>query len=146
MRNKRGLSLALISLACLLGVIVWQSPEKVWLTMSVPSYADSPDKFVQHFWRLIDQRQLELAEACIDQAQPETALTMAQLEEFVSQNPWVAVNQARIVDRKAAGLMIVEIVWKTEPQRFSRQNYCMECQPEAAGYKLIQFQQIQAEL
>ncbi|MDR3271455.1 MAG: hypothetical protein LBT32_08135 [Peptococcaceae bacterium] len=143
MRRIRHLRLILLPLICLGMLIAWQSPEKVWTTMTVPTYADSPYGLTQHFWRLLDQRQFDLAAELVSGADPETVSNLAQIEERIRQNPWLSVTKVETNNPQADGWMHMSVVWTSQTSEPATYVYLAEIHQDInGGYKIAQLKRM----
>lgn len=114
MRYSRYVWFMGLSLFCLIMIIAFKTPQTVISTLADPNYADTPQKTIQHFWKLMDLRQLDLArdllvlqEGSLDQKE------YREWESRLNQDPLLSLQKLEFLnsDSDASQGVVVRVYW-----------------------------------
>ncbi|CAA7601181.1 Prokaryotic membrane lipoprotein lipid attachment site profile [Acididesulfobacillus acetoxydans] len=136
MQRSRNLWILLITLACLAGMLAWKSPQTVMSALAHPAYADSPRVAVEHFWHLMDSREIATAEEMF------TGNNSAELRawiERVEKNPLLSLRNVEFLNTSNARALEVRVSWLSPPQAVQSEKYSFVLEPHKEGWRIVDF-------
>jgi len=133
-----------IAILCLLGIILWETPQVVWTALADPQYATSPRTSVQRYWDMLDARQIDLARDLVDTGEenfePEEFRTW---EKMLKDDPYLTINKVEFLDTGNPQNIVVRVSWKSLSNSFESASYSFQLVETEQGWRIHQIRRIQ---
>lgn len=125
MRHSRYVWLLGLSLLCLITILTFKTPQTVITALADPNYGDSPQMTIQHFWKLMDLRQTDLAHELL--VLPEGSLDEKEFMTWktrLNKDPLLSLQKVQFMNSEIglSKAAIVRVSWTSsiqEPQFFT---------------------------
>lgn len=111
MRHSRYIWVIGLILVAFLGMMVWESPEVVWTALADPGYNDSARATVQHFWNLMDSRQLDLAHHLFSDNSAKALAEFRTWEKQLRGDPFLAVQRVDFIAADNPQRIVTKVYW-----------------------------------
>ena len=114
MRYSRYVWFLGLSLFCLITIITFKTPQTVISALADPYCGDSPQKTIQHFWKLMDLRQTDLARDLL--IMPEGSLDQKEFREWetrLNKDPLLSLQKLEFMNSDSAISqgVVVRVFW-----------------------------------
>lgn len=134
MQRSRYLWILGIALLCLAGILAWKSPGTVMSALAHPEYADSPRATVQHFWNLLDSREMAIAEEMVA---PGKSVELQALTQLLEKNPLLSLQKVEFLDTTNPQAVVVRVFWLSPPKDVESQKYVFDLEQYERGWRII---------
>lgn len=114
MRHSRYVWLIGLSFFCLITILTFQTPQTVISALANPYDGDSPQVTIRHFWKLMDQRQTDLArELLIVPEKSPDEQEFKMWETRLNKNPMLSLQKVQFMNSKIGPSepVIVRVYW-----------------------------------
>lgn len=114
MRHSRYVCLLGLSLFCLITILTFKTPQKVISALANPLDGDSPQVTIEHFWKLMDLRQTDLARELLIVS--ENSLDEKEFKKWetkLNKNPMLSLQKVQFTNQKIdpSHPVIVRVYW-----------------------------------
>jgi hypothetical protein len=145
MRQSRYAWLLGISFFCLFTIIVLKTPQTVISTLADPQYGNSPRTTIQHFWRLMDLRQTNIARDLL--SLPEGSLDETEFKAWetrLNKDPMLSLQKLEFMnsDSSISQAEIVRVSWSSPIQGVERVIFSINLVQSEKGWRIQQIKQI----
>lgn len=113
MRHSRYVWVIGLILIAFLGMMAWESPQVVWTTLADPGYNDSARATVQHFWNLMDARQLDLARNLFTENSDQALTEFRNWQEHLTTDPFLSVQRLEFVSTDDPLKIVTRVYWNS---------------------------------
>jgi len=132
-----------IAILCLLGLILWETPQAVWNTLADPQFASSPRVSVQHYWDMLDSRQTDLARELLTVDPAGTVPAEFQTwEKSLKQDPFLTIKQVEFLDTGNSQNIIVRVSWNSLASPTEAATYSFQVVETEQGWRIHQIRRI----
>lgn len=141
MYRSRSLWILVIALVCFAGILTWESPHTVLSAITHPGYSDSPRATIQHFWNLLDTRQLNLArEIILEPMSPETSSEFQLWADRLT-NPLLSLQKVEFLENNSENI-IARATWVLPPNTVKIFKYSFTLKTSETGWKIQTFKRL----
>lgn len=134
MRHSRYIWVIGLILIAFIGIMAWESPQVVWTTLADPGHNDSARATVQHFWSLMDARQLNLARNLLTEDSEQALTEFRNWQERLAKDPFLSVQRLEFVATEDPQTIVTRVYWNSlKPVTFH-----FSLQPTNEGWRIIQ--------
>ena len=145
MRQSRYVWLLGISLFCLISIIALKTPQAVISTLADPQYGNSPRTTVQHFWKLMDLRQTELAQNLLSLPGGfSDELEVKAWETRLNKDPMLSLKKVEFVnsDLGISQGVIVRVSWTSPDQGLKHVTFSNNLIQTEKGWRIQRIKRI----
>ncbi|KLU61189.1 hypothetical protein CEB3_c24090 [Peptococcaceae bacterium CEB3] len=139
MQRSRNLWILLITLACLAGTLAWKSPQTVMSALAHPAYADSPRAAVEHFWHLMDSREIVTAKEMFAGGNSAELRTWIQR---VEKNPLLSLRNVEFLNTSDGRVLDVRVSWLSPPHTVQAGTYSFVLEPQGEEWRIVDFKPV----
>ncbi|TGE32345.1 hypothetical protein [Desulfosporosinus sp. Sb-LF] len=145
MRQSRYVWLLGISLFCLISIIALKTPQTVISTMADPQYGNSTRTTVQHFWKLMDLRQTDLARDLLKL--PEGSLDESEFKAWetrLNKNPMLSLQKVEFMtsDLGISQGVVVRVFWTSPDQGVQHVTFSNDLIQTEKGWRIQRIKRI----
>lgn len=145
MRQSRYAWLLGISLFCLITIIVLKTPQTVISTLADPHYGNSPRTTIQHFWKLMDLRQTDLARDLL--SLQEGSLDENEFiawETRLNKDPMLSLQKVEFMnlDSDISQSVVVRISWTSPVQGVEQVTFSINLKQTEKGWRIQRIKRI----
>ena len=139
MRYSRYVWFLGLSFFCLITIIAFKTPQTVVSALADPHYGDSPQKTVQHFWKLMDLRQTDLARDLL--IVPEGSLDQKEFsawETRLNKDPLLSLQKLEFMNSDAALSLgvVVRVYWKSPTENVQYVTFSINLKQSEKGWRI----------
>lgn len=139
MRHSRYVWLLGLSLFCLIAIIALKTPQTVISALADPYYGNSPRATIQHFWKLMDLRQTDLArdllilqEGSLDENEFKAWETMLNKDPLLSLQKVEFLNS----DSVTSQAVVVRVSWTSPVQEAHQVTFSINLKQTEKGWRI----------
>ena len=145
MRNSRFVWFLGLSLFCLVTIIALKTPQAVKSALADPHYGDSPQQTIQHFWKLMDVRQTDLAgellittEGSLDQK------VFKDWETKLNKDPLLSMQKLEFMnsDLDLSQGVVVRVYWTSPIEAVQYVTFSINLKQSEKGWRIERIKQI----
>ena len=145
MRNSRFVWFLGLSLFCLVAIVALKTPQTVVSTLANPNYGDSPQQTIQHFWKLMDVRQTDLAgellitsEGSLDQK------VFKDWETRLNKDPLLSMQKLEFMnsDLDLSQGVVVRVYWTSPIEAVQYVTFSINLKQSEKGWRIERIKQI----
>jgi len=145
MRNSRFVWFLGLSLFCLVTIIALKTPQTVISALADPHYGDSPQQTIQHFWKLMDVRQTDLAgellitsEGSLDQK------VFKDWETKLNKDPLLSMQKLEFMnsDLDLSQGVVVRVYWTSPIEAVQYVTFSINLKQSEKGWRIERIKQI----
>lgn len=135
MRQSRYIWIILISGLCMIGMVFWSGPEKVWSALADGSYGNQSVAVVQRFWQALDLRQTSLAQAMTaeDNAADQE---LDYWTDLVNRDPLIKLQKTEFIEVETPESLMVRVVWSDGMGETYSFSYAFVMRETEQGWKI----------
>ncbi len=145
MRHSRYVWLLGLSLFCLITILTFKTPQTVITALADPHYGNSPQMTIQHFWKLMDLRQTDLARELL-------VLPLGSLDEKefttwetrLNKDPLLSLQKVQFMNSEMGPLQatIVRVSWTSSVQEAQTFTFSFHLVQNEKGWRIQGIKQI----
>ena len=140
MRYSRYVWFLGLSLFCLVTIIAFKTPQSVVSALADPHFGDSPQKTVQHFWQMMDLRQIDLARELL--ILPEGSLDQKEFREWetrLNKDPLLSLQKLEFMNSDSAMTegVVVRVYWKSPIEAVQYVSFSMNLRQTEKGWRIV---------
>lgn len=145
MRNSRFVWFLGLSLFCLVAIIALKTPQTVVSALADPHYGDSPQQTIQHFWKLMDVRQTDLAGELL--MTPESSLEQNEFKAWeakLNTDPLLSLQKLEFMNSDAALSqgVVVRVYWTSPIEDVQYVTFSMNLKQSEKGWRIERIKKI----
>ncbi|HZK56203.1 MAG TPA: hypothetical protein VFC84_18765 [Desulfosporosinus sp.] len=145
MRNSRFVWFLGLSLFCLVSIIALKTPQTVVSALADPHYGDSPQQTIQHFWKLMDVRQTDLASELL--MTPESSLEQNEFKTWetkLNTDPLLSLQKLEFMNSDAALSqgVVVRVYWTSPIEDVQYVTFSMNLKQLEKGWRIERIKKI----
>ncbi|MDP4125378.1 MAG: hypothetical protein Q8912_00295 [Bacillota bacterium] len=145
MRHSRYVWLLGLSLFCLITILTLKTPQTVISALADPHYGNSPHETIQQFWKLMDQRQTDLARELL--ILPKGSLDEKEFimwETRLNKDPMLSLQKVQFMnsDIGPSQSSIVRVYWTSSIQNVQFVTFSINLIQTENGWHIKGFKQI----
>ena len=145
MRHSRYVWLLGLSLFCLITILTFKTPQTVITALADPHYGSSPQMTIQHFWKLMDLRQTDLARELL--VLPEGSLDEKEFttwETRLNKDPLLSLQKVQFMNSEMGPLQatIVRVSWTSSVQEAQTFTFSFHLVQNEKGWRIQGIKQI----
>ena len=145
MRHSRYVWLLGLSLFCLITILTFKTPQTVITALADPHYGNSPQMTIQHFWKLMDLRQTDLARELL--VLPEGSLDEKEFttwETRLNKDPLLSLQKVQFMNSEMGPLQatIVRVSWTSSVQEAQTFTFSFHLVQNEKGWRIQGIKQI----
>ena len=145
MRYSRYVWFLGLSLFCLITIIGFKTPQTVISALADPHYVGSPQKTIQHFWKLMDLRQTDLArdllimqEGSLDQK------VFREWETKLNKDPLLSLQKLEFMNSDSAIFqgVVVRVFWTSTIEDVQHVTFSINLKQSEKGWRIEQIKEM----
>jgi len=148
-RHSRFVWVLGLSLFCLITIIAFKTPQTVISALADPHYGNSPQGTIQHFWKLMDLRQTDLARELL--IIPEGSLEQKEFRDWetkLNQNPLLSLQKLEFLNSDSASSqgVVVRVYWTSPIEDVQYVTFSINLKQSEKGWVIEQIKQMNSIL
>ena len=145
MRYSRYVWFLGLSLFCLITIIAFKTPQTVISAMADPHYGDSPQQTIQHFWKLMDLRQTDLARDLLTMS--EGSLDQKEFSEWeirLNKDPLLSLQKLEFMNSNSAISqgVVVRVYWTSPIEEVQYMTFSINLKQSEKGWLIERMKQM----
>ncbi|KUO76173.1 MAG: hypothetical protein APF81_14990 [Desulfosporosinus sp. BRH_c37] len=139
MRYSRYVWFLGLSIFCLITIISFKTPQTVISALADPHYGDTPQKTIQHFWRLMDLRQTDLARDLL--IMPDGSLDLKEFNEWetrLNKDPLLSLQKLEFIssDSAISQGVVVRVFWTSPNEAVQYVTFSIYLKQSEKGWRI----------
>ena len=139
MRQSRNVWFLGLSFLCLIAIFTFKTPQMVISTLADPEFGNTPITTVQHFWNLMDCRQMELARELLilsDGSSDEQEIK--NWETLLNKDPLLSLQKVEFLNSnlKVSQSVVVRVSWASPIQNVQQVVFSMSLKQTEKGWRI----------
>lgn len=145
MRYSRYVCFIGLSIFCLITIIAFKTPQTVISALADPYYGDSPHNAIQHFWKLMDLRQTDLARDLL--IMPEGSLDQKEFSEWetrLDSDPLLSLHKLEFINSDSAISqgVVVRVYWTSPSEPIQYVTFSINLKQSEKGWRIERIKRI----
>lgn len=145
MRSSRYVWFIGLSVLCLVTLISFKTPQKVISALAEANYGETPQQTIQHFWKLMDLRQMDLARTLV--IMPEGSAEQKEFAEWASKlnrSPLLTLQKLEFLNTNPALTqgIVVRVYWSSSIEEIPFVTYSFNLSKTDKGWLIERMKRV----
>lgn len=136
---NRHFFIMIFSLFFMGAIVWWQAPNTAVSAFSETDFASNPYTIVKSFWKMVDLRQFDLAEALVED---KNNTEIKRLKQILNDNPLLSLQKMEIIQNDEYNNFLVNLTWDSVISEKKEMRYFLQLRKSKNGWIIHSIQSL----